>query len=471
MTEMGSIVSTLGGGSGIDMSKLAADLSTAQFALRQDRLTAKSDQLERQISAASSIRNSITTLASSIGDRVRSGDLAVTASVANSSVAQASLTSGTVASGSYTLEVTSLAKSQTLASTAYASADSPVGEGTLTIRFGAADAASFTEDTGHAAVDIDIPAGSTLADVARAINASGSGVSAYVANTSSGAQLVFKGAEGAQNGFVIDATEATAGNGLADLAWQPGSATGQLLSTSADAQFKLDGLAMTSASNKTGEVAPGLSLTLTGTNTGNPTTIGFSDPSGSIPSFMADLVSALNTVAGDLKDAMNPTAGDLSGDPGARALRNALSHIASDVVMPNAADGAPRTLSDLGLVTQRDGTFSFDATRLQETLKRDPASAAAMFTTGLYGIYASIDKIGRSASKTSDPGSLAGSIARYQSLSKTTSEKQSELTEKQETLRQQLVSRFAKADARVAASQSTLTFLKAQIDAWNSSNN
>ena len=105
--------------------------------------------------------------------------------------------------------------------------------------------------------------------------------------------------------------------------------------------------------------------------------------------------------------------------------------------------------------------------RLQETLERDPAGAAALFTTGLYGVYASIDKIARAAATTGDPGSLAGSIARYQALSKQVTKDSEKITEQQESLRASLIARFAKADARISASKSTLSFLQAQIDAWN----
>ena len=111
-------------------------------------------------------------------------------------------------SGSYTLEVTSLATMQTLASPAFAdSTTTVVGAGSLTFRFGTTSGSSFTEDTSHAAVTVDIPSGSTLSDIAGAINAQQAGVTAYVSQTAQGAQLVLKGPEGAQNGFVVEATE------------------------------------------------------------------------------------------------------------------------------------------------------------------------------------------------------------------------------------------------------------------------
>ncbi|MGV2497339.1 flagellar filament capping protein FliD [Pelagerythrobacter aerophilus] len=471
MSEMSSIIAGLGAGSGIDMVKLASDLADAQFALRNDRLTAKTEKLEQQISAASSLKNTLSMLASALGDRVRAGDLAVKPQIGNSAVATVSSPIGTSGSGSYSLEVLSLARGQTLTGPAMADPAAAVGAGSLTFRFGTTDGTGFTADTGQTAVTVDIASGSTLSDIANAINAKKAGINAYVAQTPQGAQLVLKGAEGAKSGFVVEATETVGEEGLAALAWNPaaGGDPARLLAASADAQFKLDGIAMTSASNDVGTVAPGLALKLTGTNAGAPTTIGFPSPVGTISTAMQDIVNALNEVVSELYTATDPMSGDLARDPGARALKRTLSELSGMEIMPNAPEGAPRTLADLGLAIQRDGTFRLDTARLDATLARDPGGVAAMFTTGLYGIYATVDRISRQASRTGDPGSLAGSIARYQSQSSELSDEAAKLADQQETLRANMVARFAKADSRIAASQSTLSFLQSQIDAWNAS--
>lgn len=469
--SIGSIVSSLGAGSGIDMTKLASDLAEAQFALRNDRLAEQSELLEKQISTAASLKNMLSQLSSALGERVRTGDLSSQPSVANGGVASASSPAGTTGSGTYSLEVLTLAKAQTLASPAYGASTDTVGAGTLTIRFGATTAGSFAADGSRAPLVIDIAAGKTLADVASAINAKGAGIKAYVAQTADGAQLVLKGADGAQNGFIVEATETAGQEGLAALAWDPtsGGDPDRLKAAAGDASFKLDGLAMTSASNDTGTIAPGLALKLTGTNAGSPTQITFASPTSTIAGAMGDLVSALNEVAGALRDATDPMGGDLARDPGARALQRQFSKLATTVVMPNAAADAPRTLSDLGLSIQRDGTFRLDTVTLQRTLDRDPAGAAAMFTSGLYGVYATFDKMARSATSTGDPGSLGGSILRYQAKSADISKATAKLAEQQETLRANMVARFAQADTRIGTSKSTLSFLQAQIDAWNAS--
>lgn len=464
------IISSLGAGSGINTSQLAEQLAAAQFATRIDQLSAKNEKLTAQISSASNLKSLMSTLSSSVGSLIRTGDLAVTPSITSSSVATVSKGTAT-GSGTYSLEVTSLANAQKLVTPAYSSSTATVGAGTLTLRFGTVSGGGFTADATQNAVDITIPTGATLADVASAINASDSGVTAYVASGSAGAQLVLKGKEGATSGFVIEATETAGEEGLANLAWTPATNTTQLKATASDAAFSIDGVAYTSKSNTANDVVPGLNLKLTGTNVGAPATISFSDPSNNISTAMTDLVDALNEVVSQLTSAMDKTNGELNNDPGARALRSALTALAGTKIMVNADDGKPSTLGDLGLKIQRDGTFALDTDRLSATLKADPQAAGAMWTTGVYGVYATIDKIARAAASTTSGASLGSSITRYTALQKTVTEKSSDLAEKQEDMRQRLVSRFAVMDTRVSGSQSTLSFLKAQISAWNASDN
>jgi len=217
-TSTQSLVTMLGGGSGVDMLALANNLAIAQFSARNDRLTAKSDTLESKISAASNIKSMLLSLSSSLGERVRVGDLSPQPGIANASVAAVSLSGSRRPSGTFSLEVTQLAQSQTLASRTFAAATDTVGAGKLTLRFGSVSGGAFTEDAGHAAASIDIPSGATLSDVADAINGANAGVSAYIANTVDGARLVLKGQDGAANGFVLEAGEDPAEPGLAALA-------------------------------------------------------------------------------------------------------------------------------------------------------------------------------------------------------------------------------------------------------------
>ena len=172
-----NIANSLGIGSGIDMTGLASQLAEAQFAGRNARLTQKSETLERQISLAGSIRSSLSQFASALGDRLRTGDLAPTPSITNSAVAKVSAPVGSQGKGIYSLEVTQLAKTQTMTTPTYASSTASVGAGTMTIRFGATTNAGFTEDTARTPLELTFAPGATLAEVAGAINSQNAGPS------------------------------------------------------------------------------------------------------------------------------------------------------------------------------------------------------------------------------------------------------------------------------------------------------
>ncbi|MDL2353423.1 MAG: flagellar hook protein, partial [Pseudomonadota bacterium] len=66
-----TIISSLGGGSGIDMAALAQSLATAQFAARIDRNAAQSDTVDKQLSAAATLKSQFAQLVSAVGERVR----------------------------------------------------------------------------------------------------------------------------------------------------------------------------------------------------------------------------------------------------------------------------------------------------------------------------------------------------------------------------------------------------------------
>jgi len=476
MTNPGSsIISALGAGSGVDFIKLADELSDATFAARRGTLEARGETLDARISSAALLRNSLTELASALGDRVRNGDLSPQAQIGNPAVARVATAPGFTPSGTYSLAVGQLAQGQTLLSKAYSTADEPVGEGTLRIRFGTVEGSGFTEDTGRAALEIAVDDSDTLASLAEKIRtSSGGALDAYAAQGASGAQLVLKGTQGAASGFVLEG-ESTAlipsnapGN-LSYLSWSPASDSGQLRQNARDAEYELDGVARTSSSNTVTGLPEGMTLTLTGTNPGAPTSIAFANDQGAIGAVMRDFVAALNDLTGLLAAEAAPLGGTLGNDAGARELKRDLERLTTQVVMPTAADGEPRTLADLGLSITREGGFRLDAERLNATLAQSPDAAAAMFTTGPFGVFATIDRLARDNTLRSDPGSLGGSLNRYEAQVDRNDDRLERIAEQQDSLRTRLTKELAAAERKVSTSQSTLSFLQQQIDAWNGS--
>jgi flagellar hook-associated protein 2 len=170
-----SIIQALGAGSGIDFIQLAGDLAQASFDPQRNNLNSRNEALTARISAASLLRSSLNDLASALGDRVRNGDLSPSPNLTNPAIADVSTTSGIAPQGTYSLEVTQLASSQTLASQSFSSGEDLVGEGTLNIRFGTVSGASFTEDTEQTALAIEVTDTDTLASLASKISAGSDG--------------------------------------------------------------------------------------------------------------------------------------------------------------------------------------------------------------------------------------------------------------------------------------------------------
>lgn len=468
-----TIISALGGGSGVDFIQLASDLSDATYAFQRSNIASRNEALTARISAAAQLRSTLSSLASALGDRMRAGDLAPQAKLGNSAVASVSTTSGIVPKGSYSLEVTQLAQGQTLASKTYGAASDLVGEGVLTFRFGTVDGASFTEDTGNAALDITVDASDTLSSLASKITAQSDGrLSAYVATGTNGAQLVIKGADGAASGFVMEPASAAASptatpGDLSYLGWNPATDAGELRQSAGDARFLLDTVEMTSATNKVIGLPEGIGLTLTATNVGSPTTLSFTNNTGAITAVMSDFVAALNDLTGLLNEEAAAFGGTLGNDSGARELKRDLQRLTSQTVMPGAEDGEPRTLADLGVKITREGNFELDNDVLGAALAAAPEATAAMFTTGPFGIFATIDRLARDNTLRSNPGSLGGSLVRYEAQIERNEERLAGIAEQQEALRSRLTTQLVAAERRISASQSTLTFLQQQIDAWN----
>ncbi|MDE1915768.1 MAG: flagellar filament capping protein FliD [Sphingomonadales bacterium] len=468
------ILTSLGVTSGSSLSSLAPAIAKAQYASQTDALNTQLSKVQLQISEAGQLKSDLLTFQSSLSNLIDGGNLLPSPTVTNASVASASLPLGSSGSpSSYSLEVTQLAQPQVLASATSASTDTMQG-GTLTFNFGTISGSSFTADSTHAASTITIPDGATLSQVASAINGAAMGVTAYVATNANGSQLVLKGTQGAADGFTITSSgTGTAGTtSLSTLAYDPSTTGSYTVAQSAtDAAYKLDGIARTSTTNDITNAAPGLSLKLTGTNAGNPTTVSYSDPSSGITTAMQNITAVLNQIVGDMNTDMSTSSGGLYNDSGAKAMASKFSQLTNMVIMPNAASGAPKTLSDLGLAINKDGTYTLDTTKLATVLSTNANDVAAMFTKGVNGIYGTVNSMVSALTTSTDPGSLTGSVTRYTTLQSSLTAQQTALATQQSSLQDRLVAQYAATDATVATYNSTLTYLKAQIAAWNNTNN
>lgn len=289
------------------------------------------------------------------------------------------------ATGSYSVDVTQMAKIQRV-STSTASSFVPAA-GKLTIEFGtvanSGGTKTFTGDTPARTASLDFT-GSTLEELRDAINADATlGIKASIVNNGSTNQLVLSGtATGAKMAFKL-----TGEGGLADLSYNPATtptASDKMYSVQAaqDAKLKVDGIEVTRSSNTISDVIDGVTLTLnkepSGTATSLSGTLSVAADQSSAKSAIEAFVKAYNEVNSTIKtlttyNADTETAATLTGDSTARNIQGQLRSALAQTF------GGIGTLSQVGISFAKDGTLSLDSTKFSKAMSDPDMDVGALF--------------------------------------------------------------------------------------------
>ncbi|MBC7699407.1 flagellar filament capping protein FliD [Aquabacterium sp.] len=380
---MASSITSLGIGSGLDANTIVTKLVALESQPITNLQTA-SDKLQTKISAYGQIQSAV----SSVRDAARkltSVDLwGATAAASADATAVNATTSAGAQIGTYSIDVTALAKPQSVVTkTSLASGASTLGSGTLTLDVGTWTGTSFAAKSGATPVTITVAATDTLANIRDKVNSSNSGVKASIVTDSSGSRLVMQSATtGEANGFRVTVADAGDGNdidnaGLSALAYDPGSTTAgtSLSQGAADAEATINNVPIKSATNTLSEVVSGLSITLSKvtsspTITTGPITITVSQDTATITKAVADFATAYSSMATLLKantkyEESSKAAGVLQGDSGALSVQNQFRSILGN---SSAASTTFDTLSSVGLEIQTDGTVKVNSTKLTSAL-------------------------------------------------------------------------------------------------------
>ncbi len=459
---MTSIAAALGSGSGIDTKSLVTSLVDNQFAFKTSQLKAREETLTAQISGVGSLKSAITGFSSALTSLIKGGTLTTGPTTSNANVARINTQPGkTVGILSANLDVVQLAKPQSAASNVVADRTAAIGTGSFTLTFGTATVASgamtgFTPG-GGTPVTINIASGqSSLDGIAAAINAANAGVTASVVGDNGGSRLILKGATGASQAFTLESSDP----GLGDLNIGVGATGTSIGSVAQDAIVKLDGVELRRASNTILNLVDNVKIELAGTGT---TTLGTTPPIAALTQAVNDFADTYNQMLGILKEQTDPKTGALRNDPAALTLLRSLQRLPSTELA--AGDGStPRTLAEIGVATNRDGTLRVDASRLASVLTSYPAAIEGLFKEGA-GIGSALSAIATAATSVST--GLGASESKYNKAKTDLADLQIKATEEAEKMRDRLTSQFATMDARVAAYKSTQTFLTNQIAAWN----
>ena len=465
----GSLVTSTGIGSGLDINSIVTSLTTAEGAAQNNQLASQKSSLTAQVSAYGTFSSALATLQATLTPlEVTSSFEGRTATLGDTTIATASVTADAVPA-QYSLGVQNLAAAPSLSSVA----NPTLGTGTLTIAVGG-KSSSITIDTTN----------NSLAGIAAAINGAPNnpGVTASVLTTTAGARLVLSGiATGAANAITV--TQSGGDGGLASLTYNP--ASGTAVSTTAltetqaaqDANFTLNGYPATSATNQVTAAITGVTLNLlkasaastTTPPTYTPTTLTVGNDTTGAQTSIGTFVKALNGLVTSIQtltayDPSTQVAGPLQGNATLQSFQNQLQKILGQVQSGNSS--AINSLASLGITANPDGSYAADSTKIGNAVTASVTSVAALLG-GIGGIATQLNTL---INQYSGPGGLLSTINQgLQSGLKDNATQQTALNARLSTYSATITAQYNAMDTAVALLKQTQTFLTAQFNASSGS--
>lgn len=468
-------ISSPGIGSGLDVQSIVSQLVALEKApLKQ--LQTQASSFQTRLSTYGNIKSQITALGDAAGKLAgASGWNAVSATSSNPSAIGVTVSAGAPAT-SITMAVQQLAKAQSTASGAVA-ADTAMGTGSMTIELGSWSGSSFATGAGTP-VAVTINAGEdSLAEIAAKINDADAGVSATVLKDASGERLLVRSKEtGLENGFRITVADDDGNNtdasGLSRLAFAVGNANGMSSSQSAqNALATINGVSISSASNRLGDTLPGMTLQLSQVTT-EPVEVEVSSDTEAVRANVQAFVDAYNTINTTLAtatryDEATKVAGALQGDSTATGLHNALRSM-----MRSITASSPYTrLADVGIELQTGGKLSIDSEKFDAALA-DMDGLKSLFTieTGVNTTEGFGRKIQAFAEGLVDAEGLVGNkTTALQASIKRNGLEQDKVNDRALRAQARYLAQYNAMDAAVGKLNGLSAFVSQQITLWNKS--
>ncbi len=366
-------------GGTLDVQSLVAQLMAIE---RQpiDKLNTKVTSYQSKISSFGTLKG----LASGFQTAVQGLNTSLarfSATASDTSVFSASAASTAVA-GSYSINVTTLARASKLAAAGQVSDSSAISAGASTVRFTVG-----TTDT-----DISVAAGATLQDIRTAINAADIGVTATIINDGSGTpyRLALSSDNTGLSNAINKITVLTGGDAAINdlLAYNPTENApapapavpmAQTVAA-ANAVFTINSIQITKSSNTVTDAIDGVTLTLSKENT--PATLTVARDTSAISTAAAGFVDAYNALTSQLKSrsaygSATTAAPVLAGDGTVRIMLDQLRGI----FLTGASGGTLTMLSQVGFTTQADGTLKLDSSKLTSAMANDFADVTNLFSS------------------------------------------------------------------------------------------
>lgn len=378
-------ISSAGIGSGLDIEGIISSLMAAER-LPLNKVSTERTAINTKISIYGIIKNSFADLKTATDKLTNLSNLNPLKATSTDDKVVSATASSANAKGSYSIEVSQLAKAQSVATLGVATADTVVGTGSLTITLGSYDSNTntFTDNADKTPVTINIGAGQqTLEGVRQAINEADAGVTASIVNDGAGSRLVLTSKDtGAVNGFKLEVADDDGNNtnvaGLSRLAYDPTALAGSgknadTLQAAQNANFTINNLPVSKASNSVSDAVEGLTLNLKAVTT-TPINLEVGLDDAALKTTLDGFVTAYNKIRGNLKDQQQKDA-TLSRETTPSSLERGLRNILREQVAQYGIG-----LSDIGLSFDKDGVLSLNKSKLDTAVAADPAILEKVFS-------------------------------------------------------------------------------------------
>ena len=468
-------ISTLGVGSGLDLSSILDSLTTAEKA----SLTPISNQqtaYTAKLSAYGTLSSALTTFQTA-NTALNSADLFSATTATSSSSAFSAITSGSVVAGKYSISVTQLAQAQTLTSAVQTSNADALGDSTAATRTMTIKLADGTSK------DISLTADQTsLTGMRDAINSADAGVSASIIKVADGQYRLSltaskTGEANAVSSITVKGDDTL--NGIVGFDKDKSDTDNPMdLSVKAqDAELTVNNVAITSSTNTISDALEGITLNLNDITSGNQTLTIAQDASKATTA-ISNFVSAYNTLLDQFNTLTKYTAVDVGSDSqdtsngalvGDSTLRSIQTQIKS--MLTNASSSSSyKTLAQIGITSDPStGELTLDSDKLATELKKDPDGIKQMIvgdgkTTGITTTLAT-----SLTSWLSSTGSIQTAKDGVSKTLNNLTEQYNDMNTRINNLIARYKAQFTQLDVTMNSLNSTSTYLTQQFDSMTSS--
>lgn len=374
-------------GAGTSMSTTLSTLYDGLESAEQTKLTPITTQqtsYKAKLTAWGVVQTALTKLQTA-SDALKNTSSIASAKVTSTNSAFTATLANSATAGTYSVEVTALAASQSLLSPKVASKDTDLGDSSQASR-----TITITQAGQTTPMTVTLASDKTsLSDMRDAINAQQGSVTASIikADDNSYYLSLTSRDSGTANAMTITTTDSTLSKYISyDSSSSTGAMTQQV--AAADANLKINGIAITRSSNTITDAPEGVTLTLNKTNTGSPETLTVAKDNAPMTTAIQAFVDAYNslqtTIANQTQytsvdqgsDSQSTSNGDLLGDG---TLRNIQSRLRS--MLSTTQGSGSLTLSQIGITQDVTGKLTVDSTKLDKALT-DKSADVISFLSG-----------------------------------------------------------------------------------------